>query len=246
MKKSFALIFALVMMIFITACGRNENGNSSAGSPPTEQNGKTFLIPLEKQLLPPAQEINDAEFEQAYKKFIEAVHNKDLNTLDGFLDNKIMTSFGGDAGKPYFYEYWNLGDNPEKSELWAELEKIIKLGGVYEKDEKRFTAPYIFKNFPDELDAFEYFVIIDEDVKIYEKDSTDSTIVGELDYNIVKFENNDEFWEMNGEGFIKITAFSGKEGYIQKKYIRSPIDYRFSLVREKAGEWKLAFLVAGD
>ena len=46
-------------------------------------------------------------------------------TLTLSQDSKIIH-------KEDFYKYWNLNNNPQESELWGELEKIIDLGGTFE------------------------------------------------------------------------------------------------------------------
>ncbi|MCL2704370.1 MAG: hypothetical protein FWE91_12335 [Defluviitaleaceae bacterium] len=48
------------------------------------------------------------------------------------------------------------------------------------------------------------------------------------------------------EDFEKVLMLSGEEGYIKKKHLRSPIDFRFGLSRDSDGEWKMVFMLAGD
>lgn len=219
---------------------------------PESLNDEIHFIVTGYQLFPPEEQILDDDFSMVYEKFTDAVYHKDLSAIDSFLYEYIELSFGGEIGKQDFYEIWDLHNAPEQSELWAELESIIGLGGVYYKETDCFVAPYTFTNF--ELDAYGYFVIIGKDVKVYEEENTGSRIIDYLSYNIIETNVCDneymdlsrEFWDKTGQDFVKIKTLSETEGYIQKQYIRSPIDYRFGISRDDSGEWKLIFMLAGD
>jgi hypothetical protein len=213
---------------------------------PEEQEEPDFIA-IEYQLLPPQEQNYEAEFEKDFNKFKEAIYNKDLLALDGFLDEAIRVSFGGQSGKPDFYAEWELDQDPDQSGLWIELEKIIRLGGIYDAKTKIFIAPYVYADFPDEFDSFEHFAIIDKEVKAYETEDIGAGIIDELNYNIIKLNTFDStFWQKTDYDFIKIETPSGRIGFIQKQFIRSPTGYRLSLKCNDNGEWKMTFLVAGD
>ncbi|MCL2704369.1 MAG: hypothetical protein FWE91_12330 [Defluviitaleaceae bacterium] len=93
-------------------------------------------------MFPFDESVNNADFREIYNEFKIAVRNKDLQALDGFIDEEILISFDdGIGGKDDFYGRWSLNDEPEESELWAELEIIINLGGYF-CDDNFFVAPY--------------------------------------------------------------------------------------------------------
>jgi len=206
------------------------------------------------QLFPPKQAF-DAGFEAFYNEFTAAVRGKDMNFIDGILDDGVMSSFGGDPGKEYFYEHWKGIEQHYGKSLWDELEAIIALGGVYYQAEEYspgfgecFVAPYTFTDFRNTgLDSFEHHAIIAKDVPIYENASTGSKIIGTLDYSILEYHYNesDMLWEKSPEDFVSIKTLSGAAGYVQWKYFRSPIDYRLC-IEQKDGKWKLLWLIAGD
>jgi hypothetical protein len=148
-----------------------------------------------------------------------------------------------------------LDDNPEQSKLWTELEKIIAFGGsfdnFYDSEQEFFVAPYVFGDFPNELDGFECFAIIDKNVNVYAENDIKSRVIDHLNYNIIKFNNirldwYDAFWRKSDDDLVKIKTLSGEMGYIAKKYIRSPIDYRLFIEYKDNIGWKLTVLVAGD
>ena len=186
------------------------------------------------QLLPPAQNF-DAEFEAFYKEFTAAVRREDIKFIDGILDEGVMSSFGGVPGPLYFYDYWTFGD------LWAKLNEIIALGGVYDQAKKSFVAPYLFKAGLED----EQFAVIGKNVPVYESKSTDAKVIAKLEYDVLGYHYSDAFHGKGPDDFVSVATLSGKTGFIQKKYLRSPIDYRLC-IEQKDGAWKLLWLIAGD
>ncbi|MDR0469200.1 MAG: hypothetical protein LBH09_04435 [Peptococcaceae bacterium] len=204
-------------------------------------------IVLEHKLMPPSELNEDSEFWETYSELVDAIDKKNLLALDGFLDDDIIVSFGGKKGKLDFYEEWELNDNPELSKVWAEIERTIQLGGIFNVEEKAYVAPYIYINFPNEFDTFEHLAITNKDVHVYEKEDIDSDVIDILCYNIVKRKKWDSgFWTKTDQDFIQIETISGRIGYVQKQYIRSPSDYRFSIKCNNNGEWKIIYMISGD
>ncbi|WP_446786506.1 hypothetical protein [Macellibacteroides fermentans] len=241
--KYLSLGICLSLLLLLSCCAVNDKGVDNA----EDQTNDTIPVESENQLLPLHEQPYDAEFDNVYKTFTDAVRNKDLSVIDGFLDDDIMVSFGSDPGKAAFYEYWNLNNKPEQSELWTELEEIIALGGHYNRDERTFTAPYTYADFPDDMDSFVSVVVIDEGVNVYEKKEPGSEVIAQLNYNIIKLDLDDKESEYKpDEDLIKIETPSGKKGYVQKQFVRSPIDYRLSLIFNKNSEWKLVTMISGD
>jgi|GEM_PF-1831552 len=253
--------FFLVCLLCVTGCKNQILTNPSVSTPPSSADvsssdlssveTSSAKVPFtaeftvtERKLIPPEQNFG-AEFSKALEKLTDAVHSKNLTVLDDFLDNETMVDFGGSGGKAKFYEHWELNKNPENSKLWTELKKIFDLGGTYDENEKRFVAPYVFSDFPEELDAFTHFVITGTDIKVYTEKNLESKVAGVLNDNIIKASEDNGFFEKTDQDFIGIKISSGSQGYIQKKYIRSPIGYRLSLVYKKSG-WKLTYMVEGD
>ena len=218
-----------------------------------ERDKEAFFEATEYQLFPPKKQSYDAEFAEVYKEFFDAVQNKELAVIDSFIDDQTILSFGGNYfGKTGFYEQWNLHSDPEQSELWAKLAEIMRLGGVYDGNEKSFIAPYTYSEWPAEFDGFECFAIIDKEVKVYMSDKTSSDVIGKLSYNIIKADTGSklwksgEYWHKSDQALISIKLPGGEFGYIKKQHIKSPIDYRLCIKRNDTGKWILTFLVSGD
>jgi hypothetical protein len=131
--------------------------------------------------------------------------------------------------------------------IWRALDEVIKLGGVFEKDGS-FTAPYTFAKFPDDMDGFTSLVCISENVPLYKNPSADDNPAATLHYDIVlPVGDAREGSKKSGENsqWRKVKTLSGIEGYVMKKYLRSPIDYRATF-HKKSGVWKMTNFIAGD
>jgi len=250
MKRLFIIFMAMAMaMVLLAGCGVLEEAAEETGAAvTTQQTHENILFTvLEDQLLPPEENIPDAQLEEVYRQFKEAVANRDLEALDHFLDDEIRASFGSDNGKQAFYEFWESRHDA----MWAEFDKIIALGGIFHEEEQRFTAPYTFRGMPDEFCSFEHFLVVGDGVNVYAQRNAGAGIIDRLSYNIISRENiySDElwiaFWQMGDDGFVQVGSPSGA-GYVQRRYIRSPIDYRFGFSRNESGEWKMTFMIAGD
>jgi len=230
------LILCVALLLALAACGQA----------PVEPVTTTSAATTEAQAQPA-----DTSFETFYSTFTAAVHSKDMQFIDGILDDGTMSSFGGEPGKEYFYEYWDIRQEHYQKDLWDELGAIIALGGeYYEAGEYHpsfgecFVAPWTFMAINDTgLDAFEHLAVLGEGVPVYEKEDVESKVTGTLDYGYVAYHS--ELRDIGPEEFVSITALSGTAGYVQWKFLRSPIDYRLCLERKDSG-WKLLWLIAGD
>lgn len=191
---------------------------------------------------------SDPSFARFRNNLIRAVERKDKKYLLRVLDPSILNSFGGDGGIDEFASSWEL-DKPG-SAVWAELLTVLKNGGkfVTGPDRRTFCAPYSFKAFPDDLDAFEHNVIFGSRVRLRSRPNLRSKIIGKLSYNIVRidWENSvTDRGEVPTYTWFKVETLGGKKGYVSAEYVRSPIDYR-ACFEKTNGLWKMTTFVSGD
>lgn len=204
------------------------------------------LAQRERRLLPVDEASRDASFKTFRDKLIAAVRRRDAKYVLSVVDPNIKNGFGGDDGIANFRKRWNL--NARSSELWNELLFVLTHGGAFqtEGDGKTFTAPYMFSNFPDNLDAFEYSAVTENRVGLYAKPSTASRLVANLSYHLVKVDFQNSVKNKADEyAWLKVTTLGGKTGYAQEKFVRSSVDYRAAF-EKKRGQWKMVFFLAGD
>ena len=203
-------------------------------------------IGQERFLKPVDEAAEDASFLAFRNKLIAAVEKKDSRYILSMVDPKIKNGFGGRDGIANFRRDWKL--DRHDSEFWAKFGWVIRNGGAFtgEGSRKRnsFAAPYVYSNWPEDLDAFDYLAVTGTDVNLRKAPGTDSEIVGKLSYNIVKIES-----DLGADGQVpewrRVTTLSGKTGYVHRDYVRSSVDHRAGF-EKKRGRWVMTFFLAGD
>lgn len=199
----------------------------------------------ERYIRPVDEGTKDKSFSTFRAKLIEAVKMRDKKYLFSVLDPNIEASFGGDNGIEDFKKMWDI--NSSKSKLWDELLTVLSNGGGFQ-DKNTFAAPYSFKSFPADLDAFEYQVIFGNNVNLRSKPDLSAKVISQLSYNIVKVDYQNSVSDGKSEPtylWLKIETLGGKKGFVNAEFVRSPIDFRAIFVRKK-GKWKMSAFVAGD
>lgn len=200
-------------------------------------------IPEFKEMLLPAKDeaAKDATLVKFRESLLKAVKQKSVKDLVKQLDPKIKNNFGsGTDGLKEFKATWKLDKSPAKSKVWAELGKVLSLGGGFM--EATFAAPYLYAHWPDEYDAFEYSVVVTDSALLRKEASDKSSAVRALKREIVYVIDTGE---ENPSGWREIATFDKQRGWVKENEIHSPVGYR-ALFAKKNGEWKMTHFIAGD
>lgn len=164
---------------------------------------------------------------------IQKLFDQDKKFLISILDPNI--NIGNTSGIAAFKNKWNIENS--QSDIWFELLKILNIGGS--GTHSRYVAPYVFSQWPERLDSNYYSAIIKDKVKLYQAADKNSRIIDILSYNIVKSSNS------RNPSWSKITLWDKRIGYIEKKYIRSPNEYRVGF-EKKNNQWKMVFFLTNE
>jgi hypothetical protein len=167
-----------------------------------------------------------------------AVAKRDVEAVVSVLSKDVKLSFGGDGGVEDFRKIWNPG-SPD-SGLWEALASVLALGGTFAPD-GTFTAPYIFSTWPQEKDAFAHMAAIGTGIRVRSSPGVTRTVVDTLDYSIVEiveFPAADVQW-------VQVKLAQGRKGFVDSRYLRSPIDYRIHFAKLD-GRWQVLLFLAGD
>jgi hypothetical protein len=190
----------------------------------------------------------DATFLAFRDRLIKAVDARDSKFIFSILDPKIQLSFGGDFGVRDFKKYWKL--EAKNSEFWPTFSTVIKNGGRFDTQQKRpklFTAPYLFMEWPDDVDVFEYSAIFGNNVNLRAKPSMAGGVIAQLSYNIVSVDM-DRSAKRTGSDDIEwfyVKTLGGKTGYVKSEFVRSSIDMRAGFEKIR-GKWTMTFFIGGD
>lgn len=193
----------------------------------------TVLLPVDKA----AQQADFLKFRTQLKGIIA---KKDVKALLAIVNKNIHISFGEDNGIEAFKKTWHLS-NPKTSALWKELSTVLNLGGNF-TDKKTFVAPYVFSEWPEALDAFEYIAIIGKDVRIRAAPNLTSAVLAKVSYALLpQIINNNP----PPKGWERVKLADGKMGYVTAQYARSSVDYR-AFFEKLNGQWQMTAFIAGD
>lgn len=192
----------------------------------------------QQQLLPVDQAATQPDFFSFRAQLIASLARRDVPALLEVVHKNIKNSFGGNDGIDEFKGMWTL-DQPD-SRLWEQLAKVLALGGTFSGDGS-FTAPYTFSRWPDSVDAFSHVAIIGNSVRARSAASRTAQTVASLSYAIVEQvepKTPDDDW-------VRVRLPGGAMGYVDQRYVRSPIDYRAIFTKDR-GRWQMTVFVAGD
>lgn len=179
-------------------------------------------------------------------RLIEAVANRDTSALYGALSPEIKVSFGGGVGLEDFRRQWE--PDSLDSPLWSTLSEVLAGGGsmATSGSDSWFEAPYWTSEWRNvSYDAFEYGVIIGEQVLVRERPTTQSEAIAAVSYDIVRAVDPYAASEEEGMEFVLVELKGGRSGYVSKKFYRSPIGYRAGF-RKVNGTWQMQWFLAGD
>ena len=167
-----------------------------------------------------------------------AIARRDTSAVIAILHRDIQLSFGDDSGIENFKKLWQP-ESPE-SRLWETMGSVLALGGTFAAD-RSFTAPYVFTQWPRDLDAFEGIAVIGSGVRVRKAPNPSAEIIDSLSFTTVEIAEpppKDATW-------TRVRLKGGKEGFVDSRYLRSPIDYRINFEKID-GRWQATFFIAGD
>ena len=180
----------------------------------------------------------DPDFLVFRARLLEAVTSRDSAFVLSLVSDRIVNSFGGNGGVDEFILDWRL--DAEDSRFWTEFETVLLLGGAF-LAEDRFLAPYITATWQSvNLDPFEHSAVIGANVNVRSEPSVTAPVVSKMSYQTVREVNG-----LSSAEWVPVRLADGTTGYINERYVRSPIGYRAIFERSNGG-WELTAFVAGD
>ena len=196
------------------------------------------LAPAQTRLLPVDQATSVPDFFSFRAQLQVAVARRDVEAVISVLSKDVKLSFGGDAGVEDFKNMWKPGRSD--SELWEKLAAVLSLGGTFASD-GTFTAPYVFTKWPQDKDAFTHMAAVGTAVRVRSSESTASTVLAALDYSIVEVVES----PAEESKWVQVRLGPNRTGYVDSRFLRSPIDYRINFAKLD-GRWQVIFFLAGD
>ncbi len=204
------------------------------------------FVPAQERFVKPIDEAaRDKSFLTFRTQLVNAAKRHDAKFILSIVDRNIKNSFGGDDGIENFEKNWKI--EQRDSEFWSEFSTVINNGGTFtiEGKTKTFFAPYVFKAFPEDLDAFNHSIIFGNNVNLRAKADKNAAIVGSLSYNVVEIlDSVKDANDINKTIWYEVKTLGGKRGFVGAEFVRSPIDFRAGF-EKRNGKWKMTVFIAG-
>jgi hypothetical protein len=210
-----------------------------------------------QQTFPP---IDDSRKDPVLAEFVEKLKivaaKHDTTALRAMLDAKVQTSWDGDNTIAGFWDSWALGQS-DSSMLWPILNRVLSLGGAFNKEENAdtrfaFVLPYVCTLSLEDPDWYPSTgVITGKDVNFRDRPALNAPIIGKLNYDVIQFAlNADGLFITSGQNVVGEPEWyciekDGNRGWVFWQYIYAPIDWRLYLAKI-GGEWKITCLIAGE
>lgn len=190
------------------------------------------------RLLPVDQAATVPDFFSFRAQLQAAVARRDLKVILGAMSKDVKLSFGGAEGVAEFAKLWKP-ESPD-TKLWEVLAGVLALGGTFDL-QGAFTAPYIFTRWPQDKDAFSHMAAIGTGVRVRTAPSAVAPVIASLDFSVVEVAQD----ASEADSWVKVKIGTGRVGYVDRRYVRSPIDYRIKFEKQE-GRWQAVCFLAGD
>ena len=190
------------------------------------------------RLLPVDQAASVPDFFSFRAQLQSAVARRDTAAVIAALSRDVKLSFGGDQGIDAFRKMWTP-DAPA-SRLWDVLGSTLALGGAFASEDS-FVAPYIYTQWPKEIDPFNHMAVIGSSVRVRSAPNANAGVIGTLDFSVVELAAPTP----EDRGWSKIRFAPDKVGFVDARFLRNPVDYRIRFAKTEAG-WRVVFFLSGD
>lgn len=183
--------------------------------------------------LPPVDECAaDPSFVAFRSTLLAATKRRDVDAIIRALDDKVVVDFGGGEGQSAFRESWRLND-PERSQLWEELENALKLGCAV--TDGLAIAPSLSAQLDPDLSE-EVFVLAEPGALLSDENGK---AIRTLNWDLLEATGA----SINAD-FILVRLPSGATGRVTGR-VRTSLDYRLTM-QKRSGAWHITAFVAGD
>jgi hypothetical protein len=191
------------------------------------------------KLKPVDEATSDPSLVEFRDELLAAVRKRDTDAVVALADPKIRTSFGGGGGAADFRRAL------KQPGVWEDFEQLLTQGGSFvgEGPGRSFWAPYVYSAWPDAHDAFESLAITGENVPLYESADKNARVIATLSHDIVK--RAGDLGRDVGQ-WQDVKTADGHTGWVEAKFVHSPVGYRAGFLKNKDGKWQINALVAGD
>lgn len=197
--------------------------------------------------LPPAGPLSASE-RDFVRRLQSIVANRDLGGFIDLLTGDVLVSFGGNGGPAEFASYWAVDTDTGRAELWAALDRILAYPPqADEADEGRLTFPWFFRNWPNDIDAYDVYFADDGAILRAGPDQA-APVLARLPFSAIRFQPPDgaaEEVDWFQSDWLPVTTAEHCLGYVQARDVLPLLGPRI-VAQETGAGWRIEAFVTGD
>ena len=229
----------LTIPIFLLICA-----NMQAQNPQFAPRDETYL---------------DASLNAFVKNLLAAIDSRDQHFLFDALEIDVAGERGVASADEDFKHEWNV--DQDSSMIWPLMKRAIQMGGVFLHDTNdltgkyQFVFPYVYDLPLDiEDDYYAIGVVTGKNVNLRDKPDTAGPIKSKLTYDVIWFLDGEQYGVTKSgtnpygeaEWYLVETYDRQQRGWVNWRYVYSPMSYRMFLFKNAKGAWKISAFMAGD
>lgn len=197
----------------------------------------------EMRLKPVDEAARDPSFAKFRSALLDAVRRRDVDAVVAQADQQIRLSFGDDGGEATFRDLLTGSEAWQGEAYWAELQRVLELGGVF-LDARSFCTPYVacvdVPGCPD-CDPYETMFTVGGDAVARTAPDPLAPVAARLSYDVLRIDMDAD----HGGEWTPVILPDGRRGYVSGPDFRMAIDYR-ALFEKRDGKWRMTVFIAGD
>ncbi len=207
------------------------------------------VTPPADQLPPVDEAAKDPDFKAFRDRLAQAVKQRDRKIIIESITPDIVNGHDLGRGREVFAREWFR--DARESPLWETLGALLALGGSFQPTDEgdpEFWAPYVYSEFPEERAGLDEAVALGPAVAVRARPEIEAKVVATLNHAIVKVADFKPVTEKSVTGerlWLKIINPDGSFGWVEKRELRTPSDYR-ACFRKIKGQWKMTLLLTGE
>jgi hypothetical protein len=194
-----------------------------------------------RTLPPPAPAHADAGLDELIARMLRMVKAKDARGLESLMLPTFRVEFDVGKGPAAFRRHWR--SDRANSPLWEILGRVLRIQGKYYSP-TLFAAPYVYTDFPVDLDPLAYVVALGGKVPLLEKPQPGSRQVATLDHSIISLARPQKPpVVIPAKQFVEVSHPQAGRCFVEGGNVYSPAAHRVFFEKRK-GHWRWISLAA--
>jgi hypothetical protein len=191
--------------------------------------------------------VNEIARDSALRNYVDQlsriVAGKNELALLGEMEPTFRVEFNRGKGPVAFRKYWKP-DLPQ-SGVWKVLARLFAMGGTFYSP-SLYAIPYVYTQFPTDLDPFEYVAALKDKVPVRSGASSDDTVIGTISCELVRVSPKlKPPVRLDSTPWIQVITSASAAGFVASDDVYSPAGHRV-FFEKRRGRWRWISLVCAE